>query len=271
MADAKTQLLKWCKADERRGEEAVGLGETLLKTKPGVFGDQVWDMYEYMAIAALDCCRPDLAQYCVEKLTSKFPKSVRARRLGGLMFEAEGDMESAVQVYEDLLELDPTNQAIRKRMIATLKARGSYDAAIENIVKYLEVYMTDSEAWAELAMLYLRDGRYGPAGFCVEELILANPTTDAYFVLYGEIMYAQKRFDMARKYYGKAAELNKKNLKALYGVFMSCVSFTGPNQGDNDDLGRWAHERIVEHYGQSGMGDVVDRTLKQLWADAVGR
>eukprot|EP00124_Ichthyophonus_hoferi_P003257 Ihof_evm6s273 gene=Ihof_evmTU6s273 len=218
--EAKTLLLKWMKDEERRGEEAVECAEVLLKTNPGALGDKVWDVYEYVAMAALDCCRPDLVKFCVEKLCTKFPNSIRATRLKGLILESEGKLEEAIDVYDALLMKDPNSMPVKKRLIALSKATGDYETAITDLVKYLDVFVTDYEAWAELCMLYLRDARYTPAAFCVEELILAHPTTDSYFVLYGEICYAQKKFDMARKYYGKAADLNNKNLKALYGVFM---------------------------------------------------
>lgn len=35
--------------------------------------------------------------------------------------------------------------------------------------------MSDQEAWQELCNLYLSEGEYGKAAFCMEEVLLHNP------------------------------------------------------------------------------------------------
>lgn len=262
---AKDLLLHWCKQEERRGEEAVECADIVLKSSPGLFGDQVWDVYEYVAMSALDCYRPDMVKYCLGKLVERFPSSVRVKRMQGMALEAEGKAKEAADLYEELLVTDPANQAVKKRLVALHKDAENWDGAIKQLTLYLEVFMTDYEAWAELASLYIHVGRFKQALFCVEELILSHPTTDAYLVLLAEICYADKRPDLARSYCAKACELNKKNLRALYTLFMACLSYSGPNQGDNQDLGQWARERIVEQYTDTDMADLVEASLQSLW------
>ena len=51
--------------------------------------------------------------------------------------------------------------------------------------------MSDSEAWQELMDLYLKEGDYAKAAFCMEELILTNPHNAIYYTRYAEIRYTQ--------------------------------------------------------------------------------
>lgn len=51
--------------------------------------------------------------------------------------------------------------------------------------------MSDFEAWSELADLYLVDGDYNHAGFCMEELILSNPSNHLYHQRYAEVSFVK--------------------------------------------------------------------------------
>ncbi|VDM00041.1 unnamed protein product [Schistocephalus solidus] len=59
----------------------------------------------------------------------------------------------------------------RKRFIAILKAQGQIKEAVDE----LNNFMADTEAWGELADLYLQQGDFKHAAFCVEEMMLASP------------------------------------------------------------------------------------------------
>ena len=47
--------------------------------------------------------------------------------------------------------------------------------AIDALIELLESSPTDIEAWAELADLYLSQGLYSQAVFCLEEVLLVAP------------------------------------------------------------------------------------------------
>lgn len=53
--------------------------------------------------------------------------------------------------------------------------------------------MSDGEAWQELANLYLKEGDFAKAAYCMEELILSNPHNHLYYTRYAEIKYTQVR------------------------------------------------------------------------------
>ena len=50
-----------------------------------------------------------------------------------------------------------------KRQVAVLRATNKLDEAVVALNKYLDTYMTDAEAWSELAELHLARQAYGSA------------------------------------------------------------------------------------------------------------
>lgn len=56
---------------------------------------------------------------------------------------------------------------------------------------FFKRFMSDGEAWQELADFYIKEGDYGKAAYCMEELILQNPHNHLYYTRYAEIKYTQ--------------------------------------------------------------------------------
>lgn len=83
--------------------------------------------------------------------------------------------------------------------------------------------MSDQEAWHELCNLYMMEGDYGKAAFCMEEVLLHNPYSHLIHQRLGEIRYTmggQDNFEIAKSYYAQAIKLNPNNLRALYGLYL---------------------------------------------------
>ncbi|THD18970.1 ER membrane protein complex subunit [Fasciola hepatica] len=146
-----------------------------------------WIILEQVFIAALDVSDEDLALECLNHLRTQFKKSSRVNRLSGLYLEKKQRFEDAHAVYTQLLNEDPTNILARKRMIAILKAQRKITEAIDNLRQYLNTFMSDFEAWNELADLYLMEGDYKHAAFCMEEMLLSNPHNHLYCQRYAEV------------------------------------------------------------------------------------
>ena len=108
-----------------------------------------------------------------------------------------------------------------RRNIAIHRGRGEFADAIEEMNEYLKIYSADSDAYCELADLYLQIQEYRKAAFCYEELILSKPFHHLYHLKYAEILYTLGDFLAARKYYAKSLELNPdNNMRALWGLLM---------------------------------------------------
>lgn len=184
---------------------------------------------EQLFIAALDTGNLELAKSHLATIEKRFPfrSSVRVQRLYGLLKEAEGDFDKAVEIYETALEQDETNVLIHKRLVAVAATQGKRTEAIERLVEYVDTYMQDVEAWTELASLYLAENMYPQAAFCVEELLLLRPQNHLYHIRYADLMYTLAKFDLALKYYCSALELCKDNTRALYGMRLSSAALLG--------------------------------------------
>lgn len=62
-----------------------------------------------------------------------------------------------------------------KRRAALLRQLSRPSDAINALNELLEISPTDIEAWAELSDLYLSQGLFSQAEFCLEEVLLVSP------------------------------------------------------------------------------------------------
>jgi ER membrane protein complex subunit 2 len=84
-------------------------------------------------------------------------------------------------------------------------------------------FMSDQEAWHELCNLYMMEGDYTKASFCMEEVLLHNPYSHLIHQRIGDIRYTmggQDNIEIAKSYYAQAIKLNGSNLRALYGLYL---------------------------------------------------
>ncbi|KAL6733320.1 hypothetical protein Aduo_003974 [Ancylostoma duodenale] len=222
----RRQLREWRETNARRSEEVVELWEHVVSRSPSSLGDELWIVYEQVCVAALDCARLDLASECIYALNHRFPRSNRVLRLQAMHHEAAEQFDTALALYERLIEDDPTNNSFRKRKVAVLLAQGLRLDAIRELNDYLKIFLNDSEAWLQLSELFLAESDFAKAAHCLEECVLAAPLNTLYLRRLADIRYTQggqENIELARAYYEQAAKLNPADLRALYGIVL--VSF----------------------------------------------
>ena len=73
------------------------------------------------------------------------------------------------------LEEDPTNLPLQKRRVAILKSMGKIPEATSSLVDIVDYSPVDAESWAELSDLYVMQGCWDQAMFCLEEVLLIVP------------------------------------------------------------------------------------------------
>lgn len=237
------------------------VGEELINDYASKLGDDIWIIYEQVMIAALDYGRDDLALFCLQELRRQFPGSHRVKRLTGMRFEAMERYDDAIQLYDRILQEDPTNTAARKRKIAIRKAQGKNVEAIRELNEYLEQFVGDQEAWHELAELYINEHDYAKAAFCLEELMMTNPHNHLYCQQYAEVKYTQgglENLELSRKYFAQALKLNNRNMRALFGLYMSASHIASNPKAsakmkkDNIRYAGWAANQINRAYQFAG-------------------
>ncbi|TPP60431.1 ER membrane protein complex subunit 2-A [Fasciola gigantica] len=223
--NALTELRKIREIGIRDSKRVVELWNASISRQLPTLGHEKWIILEQVFIAALDVSDEDLALECLNHLRTQFKKSSRVNRLSGLYLEKKQRFEDAHAVYTQLLNEDPTNILARKRMIAILKAQRKITEAIDNLRQYLNTFMSDFEAWNELADLYLMEGDYKHAAFCMEEMLLSNPHNHLYCQRYAEIKYTEggtENLELARVYFAQSCQLNPNNLRSLLGLLLTC-------------------------------------------------
>uniref|UniRef100_A0A3B3SQV0 ER membrane protein complex subunit 2 n=1 Tax=Paramormyrops kingsleyae TaxID=1676925 RepID=A0A3B3SQV0_9TELE len=261
--EMRDKLRKWRDENYRNSEQIVDVGEELLNEHASKLGDDIWIIYEQVMIAALDCSRDDLAVSCLQELKRQFPGSHRVKRLAGMRLEALERYEDATKLYDSILQDDPTNTAARKRKMAMLKAQGKSPEAIRDLNEYLEQFVGDQEAWHELSELYINEHDYAKAAFCLEELMMTNPHNHLYCEQYAEVKYTQGGLDnleLSRKYFAQALKLNNRNMRALFGFYMSASHIAASPKvsakvkKDNVRYAAWAASQINRAYQLAGRG-----------------
>lgn len=196
---------------------------------------------EQCTMACIDCGDGDAARILFDKIQQDFPRdaSRRAQRLY-LMFFENTELTEVCKERDELLKKANTDQIILKRDITTLVDYGDMEGAIAELCKHLETYQTDDDSWLCLSDLYLEQGMYEKAAFCLEELVMKNPYTSHYHIRLGDIYYtwatleqgntreAQilENYNSAKFHYAHAVRLTLKakegtNMRSLFG-WMQC-------------------------------------------------
>jgi len=251
----------------RKSDLVVKFGNKLLEEKANSLSEiEEWDVQEQVFCAALDTNNLKLALNSLNKIKRQFgDKGIRVRRLIGLLREAQGKWKEAEAVYQSILEDDPVNSAAMKRQIAIRKALGDNTLAIKLLNEYLKIFMSDTDAWQELAELYLEQQMYKFAALCYEELLLATPGNYHLHSKYAEIVYTLGGYDnlrLSRKYFAHSLEMNDtNNVRALYGLLMTCIAISSTKQGRQDVdrnqdpenvlLFDFAYQKLVSKYKDS--------------------
>uniref|UniRef100_A0A672NRY9 ER membrane protein complex subunit 2 n=1 Tax=Sinocyclocheilus grahami TaxID=75366 RepID=A0A672NRY9_SINGR len=235
--EMRDKLRKWREENYRNSEQIVDVGEELINEHASKLGDDIWIIYEQVMIAALDCSRDDLAWSCLQELKRQFPDNTPQHRLN--------------------------TTAARKRKISILRAQGKSSEAIRELNEYLEQFVGDQEAWHELSELYINEHDYAKAAFCLEELMMTNPHNHLYCEQYAEVKYTQgglENLELARKYFAQALKLNNRNMRALFGLYMSASHIAASPKvsakvkKDNVKYAAWATSQISRAYQMAGRG-----------------
>lgn len=278
----RDQLREWREDNSRHSDTIVSYWDHGLQTNIDQLGDEQWMVLEQVAVAGLDMNREDIVNACLIQLIEKFgASSLRIRRLQAMRLEMKERWDDALEVLDAILEEDVSNSSARKRKIAILKAQGETDRAVRELVKYLQVFMSDQESWLELCELYTMEQEYSKAAYCMEELLLHNPHNHLYHQRLAEIRYTMGGYDnleLAKQYYSQAVKLAPSNMRALFGLLLTVTQLaSSPKCPQNKkkefcNLALWSSKQIGSRYASVGRLEEVGTQdkitlLKSLMGD----
>ncbi|KAI1367416.1 tetratricopeptide [Xylaria arbuscula] len=191
---------------------------------------QLWAVYENLLLSCLRTGDDKSAHECLGRLVNRFGNdNERVMALKGLLKEAtaadNATLELVLQEYEQILRENPSNVPVAKRRAALLRSMGRTSSAVNALSSLLDMSPTDSEAWAELADLYLNQGLYSQAIFAQEEVLILQPNAWNIHARLGEILLmaakisdAPKRLTEAMKRFCRSIELCDNYLRGYYGL-----------------------------------------------------
>jgi len=270
----RDQLREWREDGSRHSDEVVQFWEEGLDVFIENFGDEKWMVLEQVTVAAVDMNRPDIVAECLSQLIKQFGEnSLRTKRLLAMRFEMDEKWDDAVEILDSIIEADEANSSARKRKIAILKAQGDTSRAVQELVKYLRVFMSDQEAWLELSEMYSLEQEYSKAAFCMEELLLHNPHNHLYHQRHAEIRYTWGGFEqleLAKHYYSQAIKLAPSNMRALYGLLLTTSQLASnprcpqSKKKEFSNLAVWASKQISSRYSSVGKEGRIGGTQGQI-------
>ncbi|KAF7277817.1 hypothetical protein GWI33_009233 [Rhynchophorus ferrugineus] len=261
--DDVDQLRVWRENNERKSREVLEIWFDRLRLNTDGLGNEKYLILEQVYVAALDCHAFNVSKRCIEILREEFPKSLRVRKLEAMYFEANEEYDKALDLLNAIIKVDESNSAARKRKVAVFKAQGKIVDAIKELTDYLKIFMTDADAWQELSELYIAENDFNKAAFCVEELILHNPHNHLLHQRYADIKYTQggiENFEQAKSYYSQALRMNPKNMRALYGLYLTTLALSTSSKSsvqkkkESSKMAEWTLKQISKKYAEA---DVV--------------
>lgn len=264
--EGRSVLRQWREEGCRRSEEVVELWEHVISRHPHSLGDELWPVLEQVAVAALDAARMDVAEATLSQLSQRFPGSLRVRKLQGMRLEALERWDDALDVYDSLIQAEPTNPSFRKRRVAVFKGRNLPMEALKELSEYLKTFINDTEAWTEAMHLYLQVGDLRSAAHCAEELILAAPHNHLYHQRYAEVKYSQggsEPLETAVKHFSHAVSLCPSSGGSLYGLLLSATTLARSNatsanrRKDLIALGVKTADQLLSLYEKEGQANPI--------------
>jgi len=259
--------------------EVLKYGKPLIKTYSSSLGEEEWAVYEQVLIAALDSypSNTDLVEDCSRRLQKKFgKKSSRIRMLEGMIEEAKGRFDEANKIYDTILKDDPSYASAAKRKINIELSCGRVNEGIQLLIKYLDIYMNDIEAWKELCEVYLNNRMFSAAAHCLEELILLSPHNHLFYLKYAMVLYTMGGADnllLARQHFSMVLNLNPNNSRALIGLKLACNALAGIKSLKSDDvnykLNEFATKQLVEKYEPKPTTTTLSPPAKEATLSAI--
>ncbi len=229
------------------------LGEKAYSSS-GLKESEIWNAREDYAIACIQLGKREQALSIVNKVVAEFPSSCRALRLKGMYLESIGKREEANTAYElGLQKIDPQNLMLIHRQVALKKGRGDLTGALDLLHTHLDIHLGDWQAWYEAGKLHIKQGSYAEAIFCLEEVLMHQPSDIATQLLLADCLYAsggQDNVQLAKKYYASVVELTDgNNIKSLYGILLCTSKLHHMKCKENNEvLSKVATETLLSEY-----------------------
>jgi len=114
-------------------------------------------------------------------------------RMLAMFYEMQGEVAKAQEILLDMISEDPSDGQTVKRLVSLYRDMNMETQAIQVLNKHIEMNQENSEAWIELADIYLQKQNFTKALFCYEELLMHQPKNYIVNLRYAETLYSSAR------------------------------------------------------------------------------
>jgi len=122
----------------------------------------------------------------------------------GINFEREGNLEEAVESYEEVISHDPENVMIRIRLAKILSWQNEFDRALELLEEVLEQMPDNKEALFRKAQITSWKGRYEESIVLYRRFLELKPDDSNGFLGLARVLFWSGRYDEAIQHFEKA-------------------------------------------------------------------
>jgi predicted Zn-dependent protease len=215
-------------------------------------------VWEALALGYLRVYRTLDAMTCLNYWLKRDPDNVRALDLRGQTYVAGKGVVRGSEDYRRVLELDPTREATRWRLVDCLIGLGGYDEAAASL-EYLANGRADSGAVASrLARCYNMLGRTAEARALLDAALAKNPNDGSGLRALGQVELVARRPDAAEPLLRRAAALLPNDYQAQQLLFQALQQ-----QGKTDEAK--AQIKITEEVRERAerVGELTSRKLAE--------
>ncbi|GAB7359411.1 hypothetical protein MBLNU230_g6060t1 [Neophaeotheca triangularis] len=231
-----------------------------------------WASYENLFLACIQTGDLPSASRCLEALTARFgERNERILVLTGMSKEAHAhtdeDLKAVMSWYEEILKEEAGIFGIRKRRIALLRSMGKTSDAVNGLVTLLDTTPNDAECWAELSDLYLTQGLYEQAIYCLEEVLLIMPNAWNMHARLGEVVYLSagtatggdllKALSESMRRFCRSVELCDDYLRGYYGLKLTTARLI-------EAIPNASNQKPQKSSSEAGAGDQAPPTLDSV-------
>lgn len=233
--DPATVLGLTQKASSMLSKSSLKPKSQLLSVVSAVEEPTEWAEFEQVFLACLRSGDDESAHLCLERLTARFgAENHRVMALRGMYQEAqakdEEELHRILRGYNAILREEPMNIPINKRRNALIRHLGMNTEALDCLQTFIQSFPSDTESWCELADLYLNQGMFSQAIFCIEEALLIVPNAWNLHARLGELNYLasqsgqeavaanEKYLTEAIRRFSRSIELCQDFLRGYYGL-----------------------------------------------------
>jgi len=133
---------------------------------------------------------------------------VGAHRVAALAYSLDGEIEKAIEHYEETLRLDPTDDEALSNYASILLEQENPDRAYELAEQALSFNRKNAHAWLVLAVILSDRGRVAEAVVRFERSLELNPKQARGYLQYGRTLVRLERYEEAIRAFRKAKELD---------------------------------------------------------------